>query len=183
MEARLERREFDLRYTVLRAPFGGVVSAVFAEVFEEVKAEQSVMRIIDPEKIEMIVNVPEALISLVPYAVDIKGATSCAKGWRAVIPQLPKGAGPSAVGDDFGDVYGLLLAVTGDGYSYAQLWGVQDRRIYLDANPAQLAQLGISETTLQRTMAQQHSVADAGSITLARQRVAVRHPASFYRRN
>ena len=34
-----------------------------------------------------------------------------------VAPQLPKGAGPSSVGDDFGDVYGLLLAVTGDGYS------------------------------------------------------------------
>ena len=38
-----------------------------------------------------------------------------------VAPQLPKGAGPSAVGDDFGDVYGLLLAVTGDGYSPAEL--------------------------------------------------------------
>ena len=38
-----------------------------------------------------------------------------------VAPQLPTGAGPSLVGDDFGDVYGLLLAVTGDGYSYATL--------------------------------------------------------------
>ncbi|HEY4404400.1 MAG TPA: efflux RND transporter permease subunit [Xanthobacteraceae bacterium] len=112
-----------------------------------------------------------------------------------IAPQLPKGAGPSAVGDDFGDVYGLLLAVTGDGYSYAQLksyvnelkkdlslvpgvarvalWGVQDRRIYLDAAPAQLAQLGISEASLQRTVAQQNAVAEAGSVTLGRQRVAV----------
>ena len=38
-----------------------------------------------------------------------------------VAPQLPKGAGPSAVGDDFGDVYGLLLAITSDGYSPAEL--------------------------------------------------------------
>jgi RND family efflux transporter MFP subunit len=30
------------------------------------------MRIIDPDKVEMVVNVPESLISLVPYAVDIK---------------------------------------------------------------------------------------------------------------
>src|ERR1700730_3008218 len=72
LEATLERRKLDLGYTVLHAPFGGVVSAVFAEVFEELKPQQSVMRIIDPEKIEMIVNVPESLISLVPYAVDIK---------------------------------------------------------------------------------------------------------------
>ena len=30
------------------------------------------MRLIDPAEIEMVVNVPESLISLVPYAVDIK---------------------------------------------------------------------------------------------------------------
>jgi multidrug efflux pump subunit AcrB len=118
-----------------------------------------------------------------------------------IAPQLPKGAGPSAVGDDFGDVYGLLLAVTGDGYSYAQLksyvndlkkelslvpgmarvalWGAQDRRIYLDASPAQLAQLGISEASLQRTVAQQNAVAEAGSVTLGRQRVAVTPSGQF----
>lgn len=71
LEATLERRKLDLGYTVLHAPFGGVVSAVFAEAFEEVKPQQSVVRIIDPEKIEMTINVPESLISLVPYAVDI----------------------------------------------------------------------------------------------------------------
>jgi RND family efflux transporter MFP subunit len=74
LEATLERRKLDLGYAVLRAPFGGVVSAVFAEAFEEVKPQQPVVRIIDPEKIEMTVNVPESLISLVPYAVDIKVA-------------------------------------------------------------------------------------------------------------
>jgi RND family efflux transporter MFP subunit len=72
LEATLERRKLDLGYTILRAPFGGVVSAVFAEAFEEVRPQQSVVRIIDPEKIEMTINVPESLISLVPYAVDIK---------------------------------------------------------------------------------------------------------------
>ena len=79
------------------------------------------------------------------------------------------------MGDDFGDVYGLLLAVTGgDGYSLADLdkyatdlkrelslvpgvarvafWGVQDRRIYLDASLSQLTQLGISEASLERAL-------------------------------
>jgi RND family efflux transporter MFP subunit len=74
LEAVLDRRKLDVEYTALRAPFSGVVSAVFAEIFEEVKPQQSVMRISDPEKIEMVVNVPESLISLVPYAVDIKVA-------------------------------------------------------------------------------------------------------------
>ena len=118
-----------------------------------------------------------------------------------VAPQLPKGAGPSAVGDDFGDVYGLLLAITGDGYSPAELkryatdlkrelslvpgvarvalWGVQDRRIYLDASLSQLTQLGISEASLERAVAQQNAVAAAGSVALARQRVPVTPSGQF----
>jgi multidrug efflux pump subunit AcrB len=118
-----------------------------------------------------------------------------------VAPELPRGAGPSAVGDDFGDVYGLLLAVTGDGYSPADvyqyttdlkrelslvpgvaqvvLWGVQDRRIYLDASLSQLSQLGISEASLERAVAQQYAVATAGSVALARQRVTVTPSGQF----
>jgi RND family efflux transporter MFP subunit len=71
LEATLERRKLDVSYTVLRAPFDGVVAAVFAEVFEEIKPQQAVMRVIDPRKIEMVVSVPESLISFVPHAVDI----------------------------------------------------------------------------------------------------------------
>jgi RND family efflux transporter MFP subunit len=72
LEAALQRKKLDLEYTVLRAPFAGVVSAVFAEAFEEVKAQQTVVRIIDPKQIEMVVNVPESMIAFIPYAVDIK---------------------------------------------------------------------------------------------------------------
>ena len=118
-----------------------------------------------------------------------------------VAPQLPKGAGPSSVGDDFGDVYGLLLAVTGDGYSLADLkryatdlkkelslvpgvarvalWGVQDRRIYLDASLSQLTAARHSEASLERAVAQQNAVAAAGSVTLARQRVPVTPSGQF----
>lgn len=118
-----------------------------------------------------------------------------------IAPQLPRGAGPSAVGDDFGDVYGLLLAITGDGFSsgeikrYASdlkrelslvpgvarvtLWGVQDRSIYLDASLSQLAQLGVSEASLERAVAQQNAVAAAGSVALSRQRVPVTPSGQF----
>ena len=33
-------------------------------------------------------------------------------------PSLPSGVYPSTILDDFGDVYGVMYAVTGDGYSY-----------------------------------------------------------------
>ncbi|NLE36964.1 MAG: efflux RND transporter permease subunit, partial [Pirellulaceae bacterium] len=34
---------------------------------------------------------------------------------------LPPGAGKPVVGDDFGNVFGFLLAVSSDGYSYSEL--------------------------------------------------------------
>jgi RND family efflux transporter MFP subunit len=80
IEATLERRKLDLGYAVLHAPFDGVVAATFAEVFEDVKPQQAIMRIIDPRKIEMTVNVPESLISLAPYAVDIKATFNAFPG-------------------------------------------------------------------------------------------------------
>ena len=36
-------------------------------------------------------------------------------------PALPPGAGPSVVHDDYSDVYGIFLALTGDGFSNAQI--------------------------------------------------------------
>ena len=40
--------------------------------------------------------------------------------------QLPPGAGPSIVVDDYGDVYGIFVAVYGEGYSYAEIKDVVD---------------------------------------------------------
>ncbi|MDH3731918.1 MAG: efflux RND transporter permease subunit, partial [Gemmatimonadota bacterium] len=38
--------------------------------------------------------------------------------------RLPPGAGPSIVNDDFGDVFGVLFAIYGEEYSYAELYDV-----------------------------------------------------------
>ncbi len=98
--------------------------------------------------------------------------------------QLPPGAGKPLVIDDFGDVFGLLLAVTSDGYTPKQLkdfaddlkrelslvdgvarvdlWGVQDRQVFIDVRQSQLAQLGISEATIASALATQNAVFDAG---------------------
>jgi RND family efflux transporter MFP subunit len=72
LEAAQERAKLDLGYTELRAPFPGIISSVFAEAFEEIKPQQPILRLIDPAEIEMIVNIPESLISLVPHVVDVR---------------------------------------------------------------------------------------------------------------
>ena len=55
-----------LKYTKLLAPFDGVVVNKYVENFESVKAGQQIIRMIDDSKVEMIVNIPENLISLTP---------------------------------------------------------------------------------------------------------------------
>ncbi len=61
-----------LSYTHLKAPFGGIVVNKYVENFQDVRAKQAVIRIIDDSHIEMIISVPETLISLVPRARNIE---------------------------------------------------------------------------------------------------------------
>jgi len=60
-----------LSYTYLRAPFDGVVVNTFVENFESVKAGQKIIRLIDNSRIEMVVNIPESLISIVPHVQKV----------------------------------------------------------------------------------------------------------------
>jgi len=64
-EAALERAKLDLGYTELRAPFTGEITRTYAENFQDVGAAQPIVRLIDSTRIEMIVDVPESMISFV----------------------------------------------------------------------------------------------------------------------
>ena len=52
-----------LGYTQLVASFDGTIVATYVENFENVQAKQPIARLVDTSKVEMIVNVPEGLIS------------------------------------------------------------------------------------------------------------------------
>ncbi|MEM7619922.1 MAG: efflux RND transporter periplasmic adaptor subunit [Pseudomonadota bacterium] len=62
-KATLERKELDLSYTTLRAPFNGIIVKTHVENFQDVQANQSIVRLVDNSKIEMTINIPENLIS------------------------------------------------------------------------------------------------------------------------
>ncbi|MHC4350739.1 MAG: efflux RND transporter periplasmic adaptor subunit [Planctomycetota bacterium] len=66
-EAAVEAAQDALEYTNLKAPFDGIVVATFVENFEDVLAKQQIVRVLDDSRIEMIIDVPEQLISLAPY--------------------------------------------------------------------------------------------------------------------
>jgi len=56
---------------ILKAPFSGYISELYAENFQAVQAKQHIARLVNITQIEMIINVPESLISLAPKAKDI----------------------------------------------------------------------------------------------------------------
>lgn len=107
--------------------------------------------------------------------------------------RLPPGAGPSFVNDDFGDVFGHVVALVSDGFNYAELedyakrikkeltlidgvskvelWGQQQEVIYIDVSETQISLMGISDTTLARTLQNQNVVVDAGSVDVQSQRI------------
>ena len=100
--------------------------------------------------------------------------------------RLPPGTKPSIVYDDFGDVYGILVAVTGEGFSYAELRdivddirrelllvndvakinlaGIQPEIIYVEIPRTQLAQLGISREAIGEAIVNQNLVTGSGSV-------------------
>jgi len=115
--------------------------------------------------------------------------------------RLPPGAGPSLVNDDFGDVYGVYVAVTGDGYSYAEikeyakllqrelllvedvkkieLYGVQPEVVYVKMSRQKLAQLGISEKAIFLALAQKNLVANAGDVKVGPEYIPIDPTGAF----
>jgi RND family efflux transporter MFP subunit len=63
----VDARKDQLSYTYLKTPFDGIITKTYVEAFEDVLPKFPVVRILDPAKIEMWVDVPENLISLAPY--------------------------------------------------------------------------------------------------------------------
>jgi len=111
--------------------------------------------------------------------------------------RLPPGVAEPSVIDDFGDVYGILLAITGDGYSYKELndyvdylrreielvdgvgkvsvSGVQQEQVFIEMSMQRLSSLGISPTTIYNTLATQNLVSSAGAVRMGSEYIRV-HP-------
>lgn len=108
---------------------------------------------------------------------------------------LPPGAGPSIVNDDFGDVYGVFYAFYGDGYSYKELedyadllkkelllvenvakielYGVQTETVFIEMSRAKISQLGITPDQIVNTFQSQNLVVDEGKIKVGEEYISV----------
>ncbi len=71
-EAAVDAATDALRDTDLHAPFSGTIVALYVENFENVRERQLIARLLDKTRIEFDIDIPEGLISMVPYAQDIR---------------------------------------------------------------------------------------------------------------
>lgn len=70
-QANLTLAEKALKDSVLHAPFNGKISNLYVENFQTVSSQQKIARLLDTTQIEMILQIPEGIISYIPDARDI----------------------------------------------------------------------------------------------------------------
>ncbi|MES9853408.1 MAG: efflux RND transporter permease subunit [Candidatus Thiodiazotropha sp. L084R] len=109
--------------------------------------------------------------------------------------KLPPGAQDPMVIDDFGDVFGVYLALTGQGYTWRDLWdfadylkqelvlvpgirkvsigGAQKEVVYVDISRERLGELGISPSTIAQLLQSQNTVVTAGHGNVNRERLRI----------
>jgi multidrug efflux pump subunit AcrB len=115
---------------------------------------------------------------------------------------LPEGAGQPEVKDDsLGVVYGIVIGLQNDGFSYdeldnyaellrnkileiddaaeVELAGVQEARVYIDYDPDRLASVGLTATGLQQTIAATNILYPGGSVVLGDERVILEPSGNF----
>ncbi|WP_147819778.1 efflux RND transporter permease subunit [Salidesulfovibrio onnuriiensis] len=195
---RLEDPEFTIKDALVVTPYAG---ATPMEVTEEVTdpLETAIQSLPQLDEVKSLSRAGMSVIT-----VTIKNnydKSSLPQVWDELRrkvndtkPALPDGCVPTVV-DDFGDVYGILLSVTGDGYSYKDLedfcdfmrkelllvdnvakvvvWGVQQQVVYVEISRAKMAQLGIGLDTIYAALRSQNMVVPAGSVKVGPEYVRI----------
>ena len=114
---------------------------------------------------------------------------------------LPEGTIGPFFNDEFGDTFGNIYALTGEGFDYAvmkdyadriqlelqrvddvgkvQLVGLQDEKIWIEVSNTRLATLGIPLEVVHEALAQQNAITPAGYFETATDRVQLRVDGAF----
>ncbi|MEJ2694068.1 MAG: efflux RND transporter permease subunit, partial [Candidatus Thiodiazotropha sp.] len=118
-----------------------------------------------------------------------------------VAVDLPDGVVGPYVNDEFGDVFGIVMTITGEGFSYAELkrvaeevrdellrisdvakveiHGMQDERIFIEYDNARLAELDISPYQLSQWLTSRNIVISGGAFNLGDERIALEPSGNF----
>ena len=118
-----------------------------------------------------------------------------------IAPDLPDGVIGPTVDDEFGEVFGIVVTVTGEGYSYAEIetvarevrdellrvesvagieiHGAQHERIFVDYDNARLAELGLAPLQLRGILESANMIMPGGSFGTGVERIVVEPTGNF----
>lgn len=202
---RLEDPEFTIKNAVVLTAYPG---ATPMEVAEEVtdKIEIAIQQM---PQLDYIESTSKAGMSIITVTIKDKyDKYSLPQVWDElrrkvgdVQSELPPGTYPSIVNDSFGDVYGILLAVTGEGYTYhelkeyvkflrkelllvdgvakIELWGIQEEAVFVEISRSRIAQLGIGLDSIYNALEGQNLVAQAGNVRVGPEYIRIDPTGSF----
>jgi len=197
--SRLEDPEFTIKDALVITPYPG---ASAAEVEEEVtdELEMAVQQLGQLDEIES--KSDRGLSTLTVTIKNMYDKNSLPQVWDELRRKvndaqkdLPPGAGPSLVIDDYGDVYGVFIAIYGPEYSYAEIKKVTDlyrkelflvkdvakvdtfgervEAIYIELNRDRMAQLGIPTSVIVNELQQKNIAVDSGRIKVGTEFITV----------
>ncbi len=115
--------------------------------------------------------------------------------------ELPQGIIGPRVNDEFGDVFGTIITLTGEGYTYAELkevaddvrnellviedvakveiHGAQEERIFVEYNNSRLAEIGISPNQLMSILSSKNIIMSGGDITTEHETMVLEPTGNF----
>lgn len=118
-----------------------------------------------------------------------------------MLHKLPPGASPPVVVDSFADVYGVYVALTGEGYTYRDLkdaadflktelvlvegvrkvviGGTQKEVVYLDISRQRMGELGLSLEKIGQILRSQNIVTDAGKVLVGDEYLRIQPTGEF----
>ncbi len=203
--SRLEDPEFTIKDALVVTSYPG---ATAAEVEEEVtdKLEIAIQQLGQLDKIKSrssrglsIITVsikPAYDKSTLPQVWDeLRRKVSDAAG------QLPPGARAPTVNDDFGDVYGVFLVITSDGYSYSELndyvdvlrrelllvedvgkistYGEYTEAVYVEFDRDRMSQLGVPMASIVSQLREKNTVANGGRVKVGTEFITIQSTGGF----
>ena len=118
-----------------------------------------------------------------------------------VLGDLPDGIRGPFINDEFGDVFGTIISITGDGFNYRELkkyadevrdelllipdvakvdvYGDQEERVFVDYDNARLAELGLSPVQLQQLLQSRNIILPGGDFKTTYENVVLEPSGNF----
>lgn len=141
------------------------------------------------------VNFKESYTQMRPIFDDLR------RKIEDVSEDLPEGIRGPFVNDEFGDVFGSVYTLRGDGFTYAELQdvaeeirdillkepdvakvsihGTQEEVVYVDYSNARLSELGLSPNQLAQALGAVNIVSSGGNVLTGRERIALEPTGNF----